>query len=68
MMNIADGMSRWLTKSEKLSVPPILKTVGNRGIEITDRFEVPYSAILAAGVFLLGHIVLEHTRFGAMST
>jgi ribose transport system permease protein len=64
MMNIADGMSRWLTKSEKLAVPAILKTIGNRGIEITDRLEIPYSAILAAAVFLVGHIVLQHTRFG----
>ena len=39
MMNIADGMSRWLTKSEKLAVPAVLKTIGNRGIEITDRLE-----------------------------
>ncbi|HEY4307972.1 MAG TPA: ABC transporter permease [Pirellulales bacterium] len=64
MMNIADGMSRWLTKSEKLAVPPILKTIGNRGIELTDRFELPYSALLAAAVFLIGHVVLRHTRFG----
>ena len=64
MMNIADGMSRWLTKSEKLAVPAILKTIGNRGIEITDRLELPYSALLAAVVFLIGHIVLQHTRFG----
>jgi len=64
MMNIADGMSRWLTKSEKFAVPVILKTIGNRGIEITDRVELPYSALLAAAVFLVGHIVLQHTRFG----
>jgi len=64
MMNIADGMSRWLTKSEKLAVPAILKTIGNRGIEITDRLELPYSALLAAAVFLVGHVVLQHTRFG----
>ncbi|HVU89054.1 MAG TPA: ABC transporter permease [Pirellulales bacterium] len=64
MMNIADGMSRWLTKSEKLAVPAVLKTIGNRGIEITDRLELPYSAMLAAVVFLIGHVVLQHTRFG----
>ncbi|HEY1598772.1 MAG TPA: ABC transporter permease [Pirellulales bacterium] len=64
MMNIADGMSRWLTKSEKFAVPAILKTIGNRGIELTDRLELPYSALLAAVVFLIGHLVLQHTRFG----
>ncbi|MBI2823871.1 MAG: ABC transporter permease [Planctomycetia bacterium] len=64
MMNIADGMSRWLTKSENLNVPSILKTIGNRGIEITNRFELSYSALLAAAVFIVGHVVLQHTRFG----
>ena len=28
MMNIADGMARYLTKSQKFAVPDILKTVG----------------------------------------
>ncbi len=64
MMNIAQGMSRWLTKSEKFAVPAILKTIGNRGIELTDRFELPYSALLAAAVFVVAHVVLQHTRFG----
>jgi ribose transport system permease protein len=64
MMNIADGMSRWLTKSETLKPPPILKTIGNRGIELTDRIEIPYSALLAVVVFVIGHVVLQHTRFG----
>jgi len=64
MMNIADGMSRYLTESQKFSVPDILKTIGNRGIEITDDFQLPYSAILAAVAFLVGHVVLQHTRFG----
>jgi ribose transport system permease protein len=64
MMNIADGMSRYLTESQKFSVPGILKTIGNRGVEVTDRFELPYSAILAAVAFLVGHVVLQHTRFG----
>jgi len=64
MMNIADGMSRWLTKSEKFNVPTVLKTIGNRGIDLTDRIQIPYSALLAAVVFLVGHVVLQHTRFG----
>lgn len=64
MMNIADGMARWLTKSEKFSVPPLLKTLGNRGVDLTDRFELPYSAMLAAVAFVVGHVVLQHTRFG----
>jgi ribose transport system permease protein len=64
MMNIADGMARWLTESNKFAVPPFLSTLGNRGIPLGDRYELPYSAILAAVVFLIGHVVLVHTPFG----
>jgi len=64
MMYIAEGSARWLTQSETLDVPEVLKTIGNRGIELTDRIMLPYSALLAAVVMLIGHIVLQHTRLG----
>jgi len=64
MMNIADGMSRWLTKSITFKMPEVLNMIGNRGIEITNRIEIPYSAILATVVIVVGHVVLQHTRFG----
>ncbi len=64
MMYIAEGSARWLTQSETLDVPGVLKTLGNRGIELTDRLMLPYSALLAAVVMLVGHIVLQHTRLG----
>jgi len=64
MMFIAEGLSRWITHSESFKVPEILGTVGNRGLEITDRFVLPYSAILAAAVMLAAHFVLRCTRFG----
>lgn len=64
MMYIAEGSARWLTKSETLGVPQTLKTLGNRGIELTDRLTLPYIAILAGAVLLIGHVVLQHTRFG----
>ena len=64
MMYIAQGSARYLTKSETLDVPEVLKTLGNRGIDVTDRFMLPYSALLVLGVFIVGHIVLIHTRFG----
>lgn len=77
MMFIAEGAAKYLTKSEMYYVPDLLKTVGNRGVdrELFDgvglawvpwfeRFTLPYSAILAAGVLLVGHLVLQHTRFG----
>lgn len=66
MMNIAEGAARYLTQSETLDVPLFLKQLGNRGWEPEwlGRFMVPYSALLAAAVFLVGHVVLEHTPFG----
>ncbi len=66
MMNIAEGAARYLTQSETFDVPAVLKTLGNRGIEPEwmGRWSLPYGALLAAAVFLVGHLVLEHTRFG----
>ncbi len=64
MMNIADGLAAHLTQSAALNVPEVLKTIGNRGIPITEVREIPYSALVAIAVFFLGHLVLEHTRFG----
>lgn len=64
MMNIADGLSKTLTQSEKFAVPEVLKEIGNGRLRVTDDFYLPYSAILAAAVMILGHMVLQHTRFG----
>ncbi|MEZ6070228.1 MAG: ABC transporter permease [Pirellulales bacterium] len=64
MMNIANGLARYLTRSEALEVPHLLKTIGNGGIDLTPRIMVPYSAMLALVVLVVGHIVLVHTRFG----
>jgi ribose transport system permease protein len=57
-------MSRWLTKSITFKMPEVLNMIGNRGVEITNRIEIPYSAILAIVVIVVGHVVLQHTRFG----
>lgn len=66
MMNIAAGMARYLTKSETLDVPKILKMIGNQGIEhaALGRYMIPYGALVAGTVFVVGHIVLQYTRFG----
>jgi len=64
MMFIAEGLSRWITHSESFKVPEVLGTLGNRGIELTEQFMLPYSAILAAGIMLAAHFVLRYTRFG----
>jgi ribose transport system permease protein len=66
MMNIAYGLSRYLTRSVQHDVPGLLDAVGNRGWMLTDRLMVPYSALLAAAALLAGHYVLGHTRFGRM--
>lgn len=67
MMNIADGLARYLTKSEKFSVPAVLKTLGNGEFALPlgpEVLYVPYSALLAAGILAVGHVVLVHTRMG----
>ena len=64
MMNIANGLARYLTRSETLDVPQALKTLGNSGVDLTDRITLPYSAMLALAVLVVGHVVLTHTRFG----
>jgi ribose transport system permease protein len=64
MMNIADGLARFITRSEKFAVPDILRSLGNDRIPLVARFSLPYSVILAAGVLVISHLVLQHTRFG----
>jgi ribose transport system permease protein len=63
MMFVCDGLARYLTKSEKFNMPSLLKELGNDGIWL-GRLNIPYSAMLAMGVMLVGHVVLQHTRFG----
>lgn len=68
MMNIAIGMSRFLTLSQKYDVPQFLKTLGNAPLlelRIYDKtLQIPQSAALAAVVMIVAHLVLRHTRFG----
>ena len=64
MMNIANGLARFLTQSEKFAVPEILKTIGNGRIHVTGALSLPYSAMLAAVVMIIGHVMLRYTRFG----
>jgi ribose transport system permease protein len=63
MMFVCEGLAKYLTKSEKFNMPSVLKTLGNDGIWLGG-FSIPYSAMLALGVMLVGHVVLQHTRFG----
>ncbi len=63
MMFVCDGLAKFMTKSEKFDVPLLLKEIGNDEL-LLGRFGIPYSAILAVGVMLVGHVVLQHTRFG----
>ncbi len=64
MMFIAEGLARYLTKSKMYEIPGVLSSIGNDGIRFGGRPMLPYSALLAAAVFLLGHFVLGYTRFG----
>jgi len=64
MMNIALGLARFLTRSEKFAVPPALTGLGNDTWKLLGDLRLPKSAVLAAAVVLLAHLVLQHTRFG----
>lgn len=64
MMNIVNGLARYLTKSEKFAVPDVLESIGNNGFRLGKGISFPYSALLAAAIMIIGHLVLQHTRFG----
>ena len=64
MMNIANGLARYLTKSEKFAVPDVLETIGNGDLHLAGKLFIPLSAILAACVMVVGYVILVHTRFG----
>ena len=69
MMNIALGLARFLTRSQKFAVPPVLGQLGNSSLlEIQGQrlgtLSIPQSAVLAAVVMIAAHLVLQHTRFG----
>jgi ribose/xylose/arabinose/galactoside ABC-type transport system permease subunit len=69
MMNIAIGLSKFVTLSQQQDVPDFLKKLGNSAlfkwqISGTTSLEIPQSAALAALVMIGAHLVLRHTRFG----
>lgn len=64
MMNIALGLSRFLTGSRKFSVPPLLQELGNGAWQTPGGIRFPKSALVAAVVMLIAHLVLQHLRFG----
>jgi len=74
MMFIAEGMSRFLTKSATFKIPDVLSRLGNDVLDVgawlglpawlRAYLMIPYGAVLAALVLLAGHVILQHTRFG----
>jgi len=64
MMNIAVGLAKFLTLSQKYNVPPVLKRMGNAALFEYGSLKIPQSAVLAAAVMVMAHLVLQHTRFG----
>lgn len=64
MMFISQGAARYITRGQAFRVPALLGEIGNRGLEHQGLTIIPYSAMLALAVMLIGHIVLQYTRFG----
>ncbi len=73
MMNVAQGVAKYMTGGTQMTaLPPLLDALGQDGLQferlffvtLKHSFTLPYSAFLAAGALLVGHVVLQHTRFG----
>ena len=65
MMNIAMGLSKYLTHNQTLPIPGVLHTLGNGRLKLGEAGPaIPYGVLLAGVVMLVGHLVLRHTRFG----
>ncbi len=64
MMEIAYGLASYITHSSQYVVPPILRILGNDGIRVAGRFELPYAFVAALFVMLAAHLILVYTRFG----
>ena len=69
MMNIALGLARFLTRSQKFAVPPLLVDLGNAhlfefSVSGLGTLSIPQSAVVACGIMVIAHLVLQHTRFG----
>lgn len=63
MMFIAEGWAKHITQGQQFKIPALLRTLGNDGCRVFG-VRLPYSAMLAAALLVLGHLVLQHTRFG----
>ncbi|MFM9961707.1 MAG: ABC transporter permease [Planctomycetaceae bacterium] len=63
MMFVCEGLAKYLTKGVTFKMPALLKSVGNDGV-LVGGLSIPFSAMLATVVMLVGHVVLQHTRFG----
>ncbi len=65
MMNVADGLSQYIAAGEQfVRLPQVLELLGNEGWTVLPGLMIPYSAAIAAGVFVLAHLVLQYTRYG----
>lgn len=64
MMNIAYGLARFLTRSQKFAVPSLVNQIGNDPVFGIGKLSIPQNAVMAAAVMIVAHLVLQHTRFG----
>jgi len=74
MWFVAEGLAKCLTQSQTFAMPTLLQNVGNESLGLGEWLglpenlavflELPYNAMIAGVVLLLGHLVLQHSRFG----
>lgn len=63
VMYITTGASRYITASQSFDVPPLLQDLGVHTFDVGG-LSIPASALITVVILIVGHLVLEHTRFG----
>lgn len=66
-MQIASGLAQYITRGNILyGVPPSLKYLGGAYIGSRDPLRLPVVVLAGIAALVLGHIVLQYTRFGRL--
>ncbi len=64
MMNITLGVAKFATRSNPFQVPLPLSRLWTDPWQLYGMLKVPNSALVAALVMVMAHLILQHTRFG----
>jgi ribose transport system permease protein len=66
-MQIASGLSQYITRGNIVyTIPPALKYLGGAYLGTKDPLRMPVVVLTGIAVLVLGHVVLQYTRFGRL--